>query len=208
MSAHWCIEGCAVIRFWVSDDGIDWTAVDPRGLGSGQLWLIGSGVSQFLGAVGTAGQSWNAVISTDGMHGSHIGQWPGPVDALPLAAQSEAGYVVAVENVDAGFPIWTSADGGTWVERLQPPDGWELDALAADGKDVVTLGSNVDGDHVPVVALVSSDGGLTWDPSAGWPAMSGGCVESVAIKSGVAVAVGGCWDLAPEDVAGWRAELP
>lgn len=107
------------------------------------------------------------------------------------------GGFVAVGTHTPGGAIWTSADGGRqWTMIDSPATGvasGALDIVTVEGKRIVTAGYTVTagGRDVPVV-VVSTDGGLHWNPpvSLAMSAGQSGRVTALAVTGSGFVAEG------------------
>jgi len=135
------------------------------------------------------------------------------VDAV---ASSPAGFV-AVGTHGSGGVIWTSADDGqqwTFIDYSAahvPNTGLPAGALlvvAASGSRIVAAGYEVTagGGDAPVV-VVSTDGGLHWDPPIvlGTPGGQGGRVTALTVAGSGFAAAGQAGPAAAQRTVTWRS---
>jgi hypothetical protein len=165
-------------------------------------------------AVGALG--WNGAIwqSTDGIN------WADVTDVPPIGAQDAKGLNGMVETADGfvawgggglrysegGFSlIWTSSDGGAWIERAR----WTgfLTDVVKGGPGFVGVGSQAGLDNLYGALAWSSADGTTWTDSPPVPGPSGsGMLGLVAFEDGF-LAVGASRDeLGGVDGIVWRSE--
>jgi hypothetical protein len=189
---------------WTSTDGVAWTKERMRGLGTDSLGLITHGRQGFLGIrAGNKGGSF--IRSDDGIAWEALGPVPPGVDLYSSVemVSSGDGFVLAADTGQtirtpgvAGphLSVWRVAIDGSF-RTVFDHAGWQLMSLAADGPVVVASAH----DYSPypelerAFALTSTDGGATFDLSAGWPGMdTATCIGPVAVHDGSAVASGAC----------------
>jgi hypothetical protein len=127
------------------------------------------------------------------------------------------GGFVAVGTHGSGGVIWTSADGGqqwTFIDYSSahvPNTGVPAGALlvvAAGGSRIVTAGYEVaaGGGDVPVV-VVSTDGGLHWNPpiALGTPGGQGGRVTALTVAGSGFTAAGQAGPAGAQRTVTWRS---
>jgi serine/threonine-protein kinase len=135
------------------------------------------------------------------------------VDAVAVTP----GGFVAVGTHGSGGVIWTSADGGqqwTFIDYSSahvPNTGVPAGALlvvAAGGSRIVTAGYQVaaGGGDVPVV-VVSTDGGLHWNPpiALGTPGGQGGRVTALTVAGSGFTAAGQVGRAGAQHTVTWRS---
>jgi hypothetical protein len=140
-------------------------------------------------------------------------QQPSMVDAV---AATSSGFV-AVGTHGSGGVIWTSADGGRQWTLIDdsaahvPDSGLPAGALlvvAASGSRIVTAGYEVaaGGGDVPVV-VVSTDGGLRWNPPIvlGTPGGQDGRVTAVTVAGSGFTAAGQAGPAGAQGTVTWRS---
>ena len=133
------------------------------------------------------------------------------------AVAATPGGFVAVGTHGSGGVIWTSADGGQqWsfidyssahVPNTGVPAGALL-VVAAGGSRIVTAGYEVaaGGGDVPVV-VVSTDGGLHWNPpiALGTPGGQGGQVTALTVAGSGFTAAGQAGPAGAQRTVTWRS---
>jgi hypothetical protein len=225
-SAQFGVEGPERSALWSSRDGRNWQRLHPRGLGGGILMRISPGRREVLGILQVVrnNQLHDFLVSSrDGVDWSRIGELPASGYGELWVNQVTNGFVAVGTATDRSISpsAWVSPDGVAWTQTLVSREyvrgdvtstAWYLRDVAARGSLVVMVGSagNVDSpdpDHQASFAMHSTDGGVTWTPSLGWPGLEGGCMDRVAIGATTMVATGA--ECQPErGPTAWFATLP
>jgi hypothetical protein len=185
---------------WISDDGRSWERTRIRGVGTDPMGVFGRTDAGYVGVRNDGTAAW-IIHSADGLHWTSFAQVPPEVDldGYWLVAPTADGYVLAADTGDqspSGYDmtVWRVSPDGAFSRVLEQADR-QLSGLAAQGQTVVVLSDEFHAadPRTGATALVSSDGGATFDVSAGWPDMAAtDCLHSVVIRERVAVAGGGC----------------
>ncbi len=171
-----CGADCTTISavVWVSVDGVTWERpeVDPAVFEEGTLLTAVTGGGPGLVAVGLEqtqeGGSAAAIwVSEDGFNWSQapaIEEFA-EISRVPLGVAASGSRLVAVGSGsdEQGIfgRIWISDDGLAWTLALELPDV-ELINVTAGGPGFLALGSVVNQDGFPVVAVWASEDGISW----------------------------------------------
>lgn len=176
-------DGGSAAAFWSSRDGLVWERID------GDRRAFGGSGTQRVNALAVDGGTivavgTNAIFQED--HGgpgvwvsSAAGDWNrGTVSEHVGTYMTDViDYAGGFVSVGADFrdspevvALWQSDDGLSWTRAAlqgEPPTGW-LDALSADGNQLVAVGSDQEG----LASVWTSADGRNWTEVPGPPASS------------------------------------
>lgn len=191
----------AVRRAWASDDGRRWEHITPTGLGSDVVRAVSAGPAGFL-AVGTvteaSGTRARLLASPDGVAWRSIGDLPVGADRVVwdgIVGRYVAGGRLALSGRLEAAAVWTSVDGVAWRLAAHTWGAALIDlTLLVSGPTIVlaTPGFHEDMGWSWWSALVSTDGGATWQVSAGWPVQGEVLCPAVGAAGPAGLVVGGC----------------
>jgi hypothetical protein len=153
-----------------SADGANWTAADTETAFAGanlSATAVAAGESGYVIA-GHQGDTAVAWFST-GVTGWQRVALPDAAGAT-ISAVAATGRGFAAVGTSGNRPVaWVSQNGTTWrATTVQLPAGAtsaELSFVAANGNRVAAAGASVTGGQSKPFAVVSSDGGATWEDS-------------------------------------------
>ena len=193
--------------FWVRDGSHPWRRIrgvpSSEGDGAEGAVRVCAGRPGWV-ALGTGSDAPVAWSSADGE------EWD-PVDGPGLAAPGDeiracigvGGRLVAVGSARGSggrrsAAVWTSSDGRSWTASASPALGADaelrIDHVAAEGNDVVAVGTEGRGANRPVALWRSSDCGGSWArapvDSSLFPFARERAVTGVALFDGTAVLAG------------------
>jgi hypothetical protein len=185
---------------WVLSDGTTWTKQPLTGLDGHVPFILDSSDTDVL-AAGISNGELSLLRSTNGIDWQAVAPLPSGISlSSPLEiAHVPDGYLIAADTIRARGPthgarltIWTGSGDGVWSEVLDHV-GWGADEVDAVGSTVV-VSSDFPTQlfNEKPLALISTDGGTTFDVSAGWSGLDEGCYWSIALRLPTAVAGMNC----------------
>lgn len=188
-------------RVWASDDGRSWERLATEGLGPGVIRDVAVSPSGFLAVTcctDAADGAPRLLTSTDGSDWQLVGVLPVGVDRVlwdaPVGKYVAAGRLSLPDGLEAAA-VWTSVDGVAWHMSVRTQWAGMIDmTLLAAGRTLVlaTPGFDSDMGWSWWSALVSVDGGDTWQASAGWPVQGEGICPAVGAAGHGALVLSGC----------------
>jgi hypothetical protein len=197
---------------WHSRDGRTWTPATVNS-GNGQE-MIGGSASR-AGVVVTAGYgvAWS---STDGSNWTpHV--LPGAANYLPRAVAAwDGGFVIIglwTGGGDSRSAIWYSETGDAWILSTTVLDGFDVRAVASNGKRVVAVGSDTSDTAEGLAASWSTTDGNAWVKASARTDQADTAMDGVAVVNGSFIAAGaadkslaGTSSVAPGGLALWLSE--
>ena len=173
---------------WTSPNGVRWTKHRLQGFGTDSLSVIGTLQGDLLAV--RHQPVLRLVRSPDAVHWTSVAALPGVVDPdSSLEIGSVQGrLIIAADTAVHGtnVTIWSGAPHDSWSQVLLR-QGWEVHSIAVDGGTAI-LG----GDFAGPFALVSRDGGSTWEEGGAFRGVGSNCDAWVALAGETAIAVLNC----------------
>jgi hypothetical protein len=124
----------------------------------------------------------------------------GPVELV----MTDANVVMAFDDDVETLEVWLRDAEGGWTRSLRMPS-MLMTGLVTTGMLVVAAGQRAyPGEESWPRILVSTDGGVTWDPDLSWSGARGGCTRDLA-TDGTRLVLFGCAEGAPTL---WHADVP
>jgi hypothetical protein len=197
-AAHSDSTDTGVFAWWTAD-GRKWTKQRVTGIPDDLLMVLGSDDALLLG-IDFGQEPVHLLRSSDGIAWHDVATLPGDVNAYsPVeVVPTPTGYVLAADTVEARGPtsgnrltIWSGTANGKWTEKFDAV-GQAPESAAASGSTVV-IGGEGDSDSLggTAFAVVSVDGGATFDVT-GVDELGQGCPNLLALTIHLVVAGVNC----------------